>query len=131
MRFLVDQDVYAATTRFLRSLGHDAVIASELGLAEASDETLLKIAGEQRRILVTRDRDYGAFVFLKSIGAGVLYLRLLPSTQDAVHAEPAKVLGQYSEQELAKVFVVIEPAGHRTRRLQDATPDSRHPPSSA
>jgi hypothetical protein len=40
------------TTRFLRSLGHDAVTASELGLAEASDETLLIVAGEQKRILV-------------------------------------------------------------------------------
>lgn len=127
MRFLVDQDVYAATTRFLKSLGHDAITASELGLAEASDETLLKLAGEQQRILVTRDRDYGALVFLKSIGAGVLYLRVLPSTQDAVHAELAKVLGQYAEEELTKAFVVIEPAGHRIRRLHEPAQDATSP----
>jgi hypothetical protein len=55
---------------------------------------------------------------------------VIPSTQDAVHAELAKVLGQYSEQELANVFVVIEPAGHRTRRLHEAAPDSKSPPRS-
>jgi predicted nuclease of predicted toxin-antitoxin system len=131
MRFLIDQDVYAATTRFLKSLGHYAVTASELGLAKASDETLLKIAAEQKRILVTRDRDYGALVFLKLIGAGVLYLRVLPSTQDAVHAELAKVLGQYSEHELAAAFVVIEPAGHRIRRLQGSVPNANTPPPSS
>jgi len=41
MRFLVDQDVFAATARFLRSLGHDAILVSEIGLAQASDEKLL------------------------------------------------------------------------------------------
>jgi predicted nuclease of predicted toxin-antitoxin system len=127
MRLLIDQDVYAATTRFLKSLGHDAVTAAELGLASAADETLLSVAGEQKRILVTRDRDYGALVFLRSIGAGVLYLRVLPSTQDAVHAELAKVLGQYSEQELAMAFVVIEPAGHRIRRLHEPAQDAKSP----
>jgi len=39
MKFLLDQDVYALTTRFLRGLGHDVVTAAELGLARASDET--------------------------------------------------------------------------------------------
>jgi hypothetical protein len=29
-----------------------------------------------RSALVTRDRDYGSLVFLKSLGAGVLYLRM-------------------------------------------------------
>jgi predicted nuclease of predicted toxin-antitoxin system len=131
MRFLIDQDVYAATTHFLKSLGHDTVTAAELGLAQASDETLLRVAAEQKRILVTRDRDYGALVFLKSIGTGVLYLRVLPSTQDTVHAELANVLGHYSEHELAAVFVVIEPAGHRIRRLQGSVTNPNTPPRSS
>ena len=32
MGFLLDQDVYALTARFLRELGHDIVTAAELGL---------------------------------------------------------------------------------------------------
>lgn len=71
MRFLIDQDVYAATTRFLKSLGHDAVTACELALAQASEETLLRVAAERKRIPATRDRDHGALVTLKSVGAGV------------------------------------------------------------
>jgi hypothetical protein len=35
MNFLADQDVYAATIRFLRGLGHDDVTAAQLGLAQA------------------------------------------------------------------------------------------------
>jgi predicted nuclease of predicted toxin-antitoxin system len=104
MRFLIDQDVFAATARLLKTLGHDAVPVADIGLSKAADETLLMVAHEQKRILVTRDRDYGSLVFLKSLGAGVLYLRMLPNTQDAVHAELTSVLGLYSEEELGKVI---------------------------
>jgi predicted nuclease of predicted toxin-antitoxin system len=125
MRLLIDQDVYAATARLLKALGHDAVPVADIGLSKAADETLLKVAQEQKRILVTRDRDYGSLVFLKSLGAGVLYLRMLPNTQDAVHAELTSVLGLYSQEELGRAFVVIEAAGHRIRRLQDQTPQAK------
>lgn len=59
MRFLLDQDVYAATARFLAGLGHDVAQAAQMGLAEATDVQLLAVAQEQGRILVTRDRDLG------------------------------------------------------------------------
>jgi hypothetical protein len=35
MKFLADQDVYAATTRFITGLGHNLVRAAQLGLATA------------------------------------------------------------------------------------------------
>ena len=41
MKFLLDQDVYALTERFLRELGYDVVTASELDLSRAKDFDLL------------------------------------------------------------------------------------------
>lgn len=117
MKFLLDQDVYAVTVRFISSLGHDVVLVAQIGLSQADDEDVLKTAQEQGRIFVTRDRDFGNLVFVKALGAGVLYLRILPSTQHAVHDELERVLKMYPEDELKKAFVVIEPGGHRFRRL--------------
>jgi predicted nuclease of predicted toxin-antitoxin system len=119
MRFLLDQDVYAATARFLADLGHDVVQVGRIGLSQATDEELLAVAQEQGRIFVTRDRDFGALVFVKVLGAGVLYLRMLPSTQDSVHDELGQVLRSYSVEELQKAFVVVEAGVHRFRRLPD------------
>ncbi len=116
MKFLLDQDVYAVTARFLVGLGHDVVLASEIGMSEADDEDLLKKAQEQDRVFVTRDRDFGNLVFIKGLGAGVLYLRILPSNKSAVHSELERVLKAYSEDELRKAFVVVEPAVHRFRK---------------
>jgi predicted nuclease of predicted toxin-antitoxin system len=117
MKLLLDQDVYAATARFLSNLGHDAVPAAKIGLSGASDLHLLRVAQEQGRILVTRDRDFGGLVFLHHLGAGVIYLRLLPSTQKAVHEELARILKSRTEAELKSAFVVVEAGRHRFRRL--------------
>ncbi len=116
MRFLLDQDVYAVTARFLSDLGHDVGQVAAVGLSR-EDEEILNAAQEQSRILVTRDRDYGNLVFVHALGAGVPYLRILPSTQNAVHAELERVLSTHTEEELARAFVVVEAGGHRIRRL--------------
>jgi len=116
MRFLADHDVYAVTSNLLRGLGHDVVLAAQLGLAQADDAQLLRVSHDQSRIFITRDRDFGALVFVQGRGPGVLYPRILPSTLKAVHEELARVLTLYAEQELQASFVVIEPGRHRIRK---------------
>ena len=118
MKFLTDQDVYATTVRFLNSLGHEVVSVAQLGLAQADDAVLLRVADEQGRLFVTRDRDFGRLVFLERSGSGVIYLRIVPSIQMLVHAELERVLTLYSEEELREAFLIIEPGRHRIRRLR-------------
>lgn len=116
MKFLIDQDVYAVTIKFLIDAGHNVVIVSEIGLAQASDEEILRVAQSENRILITRDRDYGNLVFVRALGTGVIYLRVLPKTVNVVHNELARVIQTYSEVELTGAFVVVEPDGHRFRK---------------
>jgi len=78
----------------------------------------LKLASQQGRIFVTRDRDYGNLVFVQNMGSGVIYLRLFPAEMSDVHSELKKVLESYNEEELAKSFVVVEKNRHRIRRIE-------------
>ena len=117
MKFLLDQDVYARTARFLKDLGHDVVLAAEIDCSQAVDLELIALAQQQTRVLVTRDRDFGGIVFLKQLGSGVIYIRALPSTLQAAHEELEIVLASHSEDELRKAFVVVEPGRHRLRRV--------------
>jgi len=116
MKFLTDQDVYDTTVRAIRDAGHDVVMASQLGLAQAADDELLRVAQGEGRIFVTRDRDFGGLIFIRGGKGGVVYLRISPSTQNAVHEELKRVLMLYTEQELLGSFVVIEPGRHRIRK---------------
>lgn len=121
MKLLLDQDVYQITAKFLFEQGHDVLLASELALEEASDESLLKTAQEKGRILLTRDRDYGNLVFVKGAGKGVIYLRILPKNINLIHQELSRVLQVYSQKELVGSFVVIQASGHRFRRQIPST----------
>jgi predicted nuclease of predicted toxin-antitoxin system len=116
MRLLLDQDVYATTAGFLVDAGHDVVLVGQIGLSQASDEEILNTAQMQGRILVTRDRDYGNLVFVRAIGTGVIYLRILPANINAVHSELERILQTYSEAELSGAFVVVEADRHRFRK---------------
>ncbi len=65
MRFLLDACVASRTLHeALVDLGHDVRSAWE-GHAHASDETLLALAYEEGRVLVTEDKDFGELVFLR------------------------------------------------------------------
>jgi len=118
VKFLLDQDVYAITGRFLQSLGHDVVTAHEAGLSQADDTALLEEAKRQACIMVTRDRDYGGLVFLRKQANPVIYLRMTPVTVTSVHDELARVLTTYNETDLMRAFVVVEPGRHRLRHLR-------------
>ena len=67
MKFLLDS--YAASRTLhqaLIDLGHDVLSARE-GYSHATDETLLALAYEERRVLVTEDKDFGELVFLRRL----------------------------------------------------------------
>jgi predicted nuclease of predicted toxin-antitoxin system len=117
VKFLLDQDVYALTAHFLRDLGHDVVTAAEISLSRAPDTVLLTRAGEEKRLLVTRDKDFGGLVFVERFGKGVIYLRITPTTLQATHEELKRVLQTYAESDLADAFIVVEPGRHRFRTL--------------
>lgn len=116
MKLLLDQDVYEKTRRFLLDSEHELVTASELGMARADDEDLLRQALEDERILVTRDRDFGRLTLGADRAPGILYLRMRPSTIGSVHEELQKVLERYDREDLTSCFIVVEPGRHRIRR---------------
>jgi len=64
MKFLLD---VCASSRALRALltdlGHDVLSAFEVD-PRASDDTLLALAIQEERVLVTEDKDFGELVFV-------------------------------------------------------------------
>lgn len=116
MRFLADQDVYQITIDFLINLGFKVVKAKDVGLSQSQDEELLLYAFKENLILVTRDKDFGALVFLRQKEThGVILLRCEPLTIDDGHKEFEKFLRTHKTMPLRNCFVVIEPNRHRIR----------------
>lgn len=65
MKFLLDACASSRTLKkALADLGHD-VLSAQDEHARASDETLLALAHEEHRVLITEDKDFGELVFLR------------------------------------------------------------------
>lgn len=118
MRLLVDQDVYHFTILWLRQEGHNVVTARELGMHRAEDEALLRKAQELDRLFLTRDKDFGALVFLKAASSkGVIFLRITPTDFEDVHQQLQRLLREHTEEYLKQCYCVVEPHRYRLRSL--------------
>ncbi|HEY4527821.1 MAG TPA: DUF5615 family PIN-like protein [Candidatus Paceibacterota bacterium] len=96
----------------LRKGGYDAksILESNRG---TDDETVLRLASEEGRILVTLDRDFGRLVFLKSQRhVGVIFMRLSNETPQNIFSVLLTVLENYGN-EIQNKFLTVSESGIR------------------
>jgi predicted nuclease of predicted toxin-antitoxin system len=118
MRILTDQDVYKVTIDNLRNWGYDIITAKELNMDRATDEELLRMANEIDRLLITRDKDFGAIIFLRTeFNTGIILLRGNPNQIDEIHNQLKRLLQEHSEDELKTSICVVEHNKYRIRHL--------------
>jgi predicted nuclease of predicted toxin-antitoxin system len=58
VKFLVDNQLPAALSRHLNSLGHDATHVLEINLAESRDRIIWRRAIDEGRVMVSKDEDF-------------------------------------------------------------------------
>jgi predicted nuclease of predicted toxin-antitoxin system len=117
MRFLANENIPVASIKLLRRAGHDITAIIEEAPGEI-DRTILDRASEEKRVILTFDRDYGELIYRYrlSVPAGVVYFRFDPVTPE----EPAQfLLRLLSLEELAllQMFTVVERDRLRQRPL--------------
>jgi predicted nuclease of predicted toxin-antitoxin system len=114
MKFMVDESAGTAVAEYLRGAGHDVFPVAE-GMPQADDQHVLAHAMNERRILITNDKDFGELVFRSGHGHhGVLLLRLRDeSPANRVRVVKA-VLEQWADR-LVGCFTVAREGGIRIR----------------
>ncbi len=76
MRILADENIDAPIVAWLRSEGHDVTAVSEMAPG-TDDASILPIAVEQKRVVMTFDSDFGELVIRRRLPVpGVILLRL-------------------------------------------------------
>src|ERR1700719_2822988 len=93
MRFLIDANLPRTVIAVVRSLGHHAEFARDIGLGSATDDQIAKHALHYRAALLTRDLDFADIRrYPPDQYSGIVVLRL-PDT--AVAEEIAAVLKRF------------------------------------
>lgn len=127
MKILADENLARDLVAWLRASGHDVLYAAEAAPGE-SDPTWATRAEQEKRVLITSDKDFGELVFRDGLSSyGVVLLRLddltvaealarLQSVWSVVEANPT---GQ---------FIVITEKKVRVRSLTPPEGDAEQPP---
>src|SRR5215204_7399356 len=80
MKFLIDENIHADVVAWLRLQGQDVVYVAE-SHSGFSDEELLEVSRQDKRIIVTDDKDFGELIFhRRAVGSGIILLRLTDRT---------------------------------------------------
>ena len=111
MKFLIDRCAGYRLAEWLRAQGHDVVETRERGV-DPGDRTLLTWASDENRVLVTMDKDFGAFVFLdQAPHCGLVRLPDVPAAQRIQLME--RVLREHSQALQNQAIITVR--GERIR----------------
>jgi predicted nuclease of predicted toxin-antitoxin system len=108
MNFVADESCAGPVIRALREAGHDVVAIAEVAKG-ASDEEVLNRALNEKRVVITEDRDFGELVYARGRpSTGVILVRF---HSRARRAKPDTVVGAVAKlgARLQDAFTVIEP----------------------
>jgi len=76
MRFLIDMPLTPSLAVHLRTSGHDAVHASDIGESQATDSALLLRARAEERVVITADLDFARLMAeIPQTTPGIILLR--------------------------------------------------------
>lgn len=118
MKFLVDMPVTPRLVDWLAAAGHDAVHASAVGLASATDQLVITRALAERRIVVTADLDYPRLLALSGAEApGIILFRGASYTDDEMLDLLRRALRVTEELDFEHSIVVVDRERIRRRRL--------------
>ena len=76
MKFVVDAQLPPALARWLRETGHEALPVREIGLREATDETICAHALRTGAVVLTKDEDFALLARSSGTAPVVVWLRV-------------------------------------------------------
>jgi predicted nuclease of predicted toxin-antitoxin system len=116
MRFLADESCDFAVVRARRAAGHDVIAVGE-SERRSVDSELIERAHDDRRILLTEDKDFGWLAFVQHAqSAGVVLMRFPASARSGLAADFLRLVEERGV-ELKSRFVVLSPGSVRISQL--------------
>jgi predicted nuclease of predicted toxin-antitoxin system len=121
MRLLLDQGTPRSTAALLRQAGFDAVHMAEIGMAEATDEEILRRASLEDRVVATLYADFHALLALsQATKPSVVRIRIEGLRAEALCAVLQDVIQQCSPDLESGAMVSVQENRIRVRRLPAA-----------
>ncbi len=108
MNFVADESCARPVIQALREAGHDVVAIAEIARG-TTDDQVLERALQEKRVLITEDRDFGELVYARGrSSAGVILVRFPSRARRAKSATVIEAVSTLGSR-LRDAFAVVEP----------------------
>lgn len=117
LAFLTDENIHSQVSRQLAELGFDVLTTAAADLNGATDEAVLRRAVDEKRVVITHDRDFGRLAIAQGAPfLGIVYLR--PG-----HIDPDRVIAMLLalasiEADWDRPFVLVAEAREGVMRVR-------------
>ncbi len=118
IRLLLDMGLPRRTAEDLRTQGIDVEHVAQRGLATAADETIIALAVEERRIVVTEDHDFARIIArTQGRSPSLVFLRIPGLARNQATSLLARVIDVARGDLEVGAVVTVSQKGIRVRRL--------------
>ena len=108
LKFLADESLGLQVARNIARLGYDIVSVAQIARGSADAEVLTR-ASNEKRILITTDKDFGFLVFKEKIATeGIILLRLKKESIESLTSYLANFISEYSKKIRGNFCVITE-----------------------
>jgi predicted nuclease of predicted toxin-antitoxin system len=107
-----------ALAHWLRTQGHDAVHALDLGMSRSPDDEIIALAVADHRTVITADLDFPRLLALTgAAGPSLILFRGGNWADDEITARMSDILAGLAERDIMQSILVIDRNRVRRRRL--------------
>ncbi len=117
IRFLLDANMPRSSAELLRSLGFEVEDVRDIGMMAASDRAIIQHALKTKRIVVTRDTDFGELLRYP-LHPGAIILRLpFKYKSHEINTLLKEFFISITPNELTNAIIIVELGRYRRRPL--------------
>lgn len=113
MKFLVDENIALSTIKALRSHGEDVRDVRGSNLQGAKDVQLIAVARQEKRIILTHDKDFIGLFESQRLPFSVVVVRLPDIRSSLVERILVEFLDTVSQDSISERLIIIERFGAR------------------
>jgi predicted nuclease of predicted toxin-antitoxin system len=119
VKLLADENFPLSAVEALREAGHD-VLWARAEMAGEADDVILRRAGNEDRLVVTLDKDFGELAFRHGLPAtcGIILVRLHTQVPEHIQSRVLETLAEHPT--WAGHLVIVEEHRVRVRPLPDS-----------
>ncbi|MGA9291200.1 MAG: DUF5615 family PIN-like protein [Ignavibacteriaceae bacterium] len=116
MKFLIDENVGFTIVKYLREQGFDVKFVTEM-FPSKDDVFVMKNAYEEKRVIITNDKDFGYLIFKSNLPAIAIILLRFDDESPMLKIEAIKTILNLPEEKVFDHFIVASENKIRIRPL--------------